>query len=90
MKVTISTSFAEDFKDVNDQSLHLKVKEVINSFKTAKNTSELSQIKKISGLDTAYRVGIGFYYIAFIATSATEIMILRLLHRDVILKVLEK
>jgi len=83
MDLKISSQFANDFKSLGDASLHTKMKNVLNDIKTAKNITDISQFKKISG--KAYKMGIGFYYIVGIISSQNEITLLRLLDRDQVL-----
>ncbi len=90
MEVKIATSFAADFKILNDNTLTKKIKSVLAIIKTAENIKEIAQLRKINGNDKAYKVGIGFYYIVAILTSEKEMTLLRFLHRDTLIKVIHR
>lgn len=86
MVLQISSQFASDFKTVQDISLREKVKSVLQTIKEARKVDDISHFKKISRNDSAYKMGIGFYYIVAVVSSETEIMLMRFLHRDQILQ----
>ncbi|MEW7289427.1 hypothetical protein [Aquimarina sp. 2304DJ70-9] len=88
MDLKISLSFANDFKTLNDISLTEKIKSILESIKTAKNIHVLTQFKGVKGDDKAYKMGIGFYFLIGVMTSENEITLIRLLHRDEIIRVL--
>ena len=86
MELRISSQFAFDFKAINDNSLSQKIKDVLSAIKNAKDIQELSSFRKINGNDKAYKIGIGFYYIIGLITADHELTLLRLLHRDMLMK----
>ncbi len=86
MRLKISKQFAKDFKTITDQSLRKKVKAVLNTIKTAPNIHYVTQFRAVSGNDNAYKMGIGFYYMLGIVTSDDEMILMRFLHRDVLMK----
>ncbi len=88
MNLKISSSFANDFKTINDVSLSEKIKSIVESIKTAENVYVLTQFKSISGNNKAYKMGIGFYFLIGVLTAENEITLMRLLHRDEVIKVL--
>ncbi|TSE04427.1 MULTISPECIES: hypothetical protein [Aquimarina] len=90
MKLKISEQFAKDFKLVKDVSLQEKVKNVLEMLKSAKNKDHVSQLRKIHGNDNAYKMGIGFYFLIAIMSSEQEIILMRLLHKDVLTQVLDR
>ncbi len=89
MQLKISSRFANDFKMVKDVSLHKKVENVLETIKTTKNIVNIPQFRSIQGNNHAYKMGIGFYYIVGILTSENEITLMRFLHRDDLIKVLD-
>ncbi len=90
MVLKISSQFAIDFKSVEDISLQEKVKSVLKTIKNAKNVADISHFKKVKGSNTAYKMGIGFYYIVGVTSSEKEITLIRFLKRDVLTKVIGK
>lgn len=88
MRLKTSLQFAIDFKRIKDVSLQHKLKHVLESVKTAKSVNDIPHFKKINGNDKAYKMGIGFYYLVGIMTSEQEITLMRLLHRDEVLRVI--
>lgn len=88
MDIKIATSFASDFKVLNDASLSDKVKSVLEQIKEAKSIAELSFFKEIQGGANAYKMRIGFYYLVGMMNSDTEIILLRFLHKDEVSKII--
>ncbi len=89
MKLKISTQFASDFKARSDSSLHSKIKEVFAMIKEAKAIEEIARFRRIEGNDSAYKMGIGFYYLLGIMTASDELTLMRFLHRDTLTEVLK-
>ncbi len=90
MHLKITSQFAKDFKGLKDNSLHEKLKEVLESIKKAKNIGDSNHFRKINGNPNAYKMGIGFYYVIGILTSTNEMTLMRFLHRDMLMNVLNQ
>ena len=86
MKVEFLSSFAKDIDSVNQKSDKLKLLKVIAQFERAIKISEISQIKKLSGHKSAYRIRIGDYRLGFFYESE-KIIIARFVHRKEIYKI---
>jgi len=56
MNVTYSTKFEKDLKKIKDKSLKLKIENVIINVENANSISDISNIKKLTGYQTAYRI----------------------------------
>ena len=69
MKVEFLSSFAKDIDSVNQKSDKLKLLKVIAQFERAIKISEISQIKKLSGHKSAYRIRIEDYRLGFFYES---------------------
>jgi mRNA interferase RelE/StbE len=69
MKVEFLSSFAKDIDSVNQKSDKLKLLKVIAQFERAITLIEISQIKKLSGHKSAYRIRIGDYRLGFFYES---------------------
>ncbi len=90
MELKISSQFASDFKNAGDNSLHRKVKSVFEMLKKANSINEITQFRKINGSSNSYKMGIGFYYMVGIITSENQLTLMRFLHRDMLMKVLDQ
>lgn len=86
MKVEFLSSFAKDIDSINQKSDKLKLLKVIAQFERAITLSEISQIKKLSGHKSAYRIRIGDYRLGFFYESE-KIIIARFVHRKEIYKI---
>ncbi|MFU8789603.1 MAG: type II toxin-antitoxin system RelE family toxin [Methylobacter sp.] len=85
MNVKFEARFAKDLRVIKT-SKHLdKIKEIINACKAAHDLSELSQIKKLRGYDSFYRIRLGNYRIGM-EIVGDEIIFTRFLHRKDIYK----
>ncbi len=90
MDVVLASSFAKDFRALNDRSLEAKVKSILESIKMAKNIASLTQFKEIYGSPNLFKMGIGFYLLVGVMTSENEITLIRCLHRDEVIKAIDK
>ncbi|CAK8720246.1 MAG: hypothetical protein CDV28_15712 [Candidatus Electronema aureum] len=61
MNVRFEAKFAKDLKQVSNGRLLKAVKELLLACKEAESLTEISQVKKLKGYDTFYRVRIGDY-----------------------------
>jgi mRNA interferase RelE/StbE len=86
MKVEFLSSFAKDIDSINQKSDKLKLLKVIAQFERAITLIEISQIKKLSGHKSAYRIRIGDYRLGFFYESE-KIIIARFVHRKEIYKI---
>jgi mRNA interferase RelE/StbE len=63
MKVKFRERFEKDLKKISDQKILLQIKSVILDVETAEKLSQISNLKKIKGHKTAYRIKLGDYRI---------------------------
>ena len=80
MKVAFEASFARDLKRVRDQQLLHRVRQAIESIKSAPDMGSVSSLKKIQGHETFYRIRLGDYRLG-IEVMGEEVIFVRLLHR---------
>jgi len=85
MNVLYEKSFLKDLKKRKDKILKKRVKSVITDIKRAEGRSELSNIEKLKGHDSAYKIRIGDYRMGLFIENDT-IIFSRLLHRREIYK----
>ena len=81
MIIRVSKTFLEDYNGISDATFQEAFKEVFQLLTTISHL-EHPQIKKVAGHDTAFRIGMGFYYIGLYQTSADEVVLMRLVHRE--------
>jgi mRNA interferase RelE/StbE len=80
LKVEFKASFARDLRKIKDFSIKKQVSQAIELVEKAHNLHEITNIKKITGVDTYFRIRIGDYRIGAIIEGETVIFV-RVLHR---------
>lgn len=80
MNVQFEAKFAKDLKQVSDGRLLKAVKELVLACKEVESLTEISQVKKLKGYDTFYRVRIGDYRIG-LKLAEDGLIFVRCLHR---------
>jgi len=80
LKVDFKNSFLKDIKRVKDKSVKQRLKEIIDAAEKAEQLQKISDIKKLKGSDSFYRIRIGDYRIGLLVTEDTVIFV-RFLHR---------
>jgi mRNA interferase RelE/StbE len=80
MNVRFEAKFAKDLKQISDGRLLKAVKELVLACKEAESLTVISQVKKLKGYDTFYRVRIGDYRIG-LALAKDGLIFVRCLHR---------
>jgi len=81
MKVKIDKSFVKDIDNIRDKRLLKKLQNVITIIENAKSFAEISNVKKIKGYSSYYRIRIGDYRLGFEEISGQGINLIRFLHR---------
>ncbi len=79
MRVEIRDSFVKDVKKTSLENKQ-KIKQILESIKTADTVTELRNIKKISGHKIFYRIRLGDYRLGFAIENDTLIL-LHFMHR---------
>ncbi len=85
MNVLYEKSFLKDLKKRTDSILKKRVGSIITEIKRAEDKSELSNIEKLKGHDSAYKIRIGDYRMGLFIEE-NSIIFSRLLHRKEIYK----
>ncbi len=80
MEVKYEKSFAKDLKNIREKVLLKRVKDIIEEVKKAENLNEISNIKKLKGYDTFYRIKFGDYRVGFEVVD-NKVIFTRFLHR---------
>ncbi len=80
MKVEYLKDFAKDVAKLKDGKLKQRIVGVINEVKAAKNIREISEIKKLKGFKSAYRIKVDAYRLGVFIENQT-IQFARFLHR---------
>ncbi len=80
MKVKYETSFEKDLNHLREPGILKKIKKVITEIKQAGTPYSLSNLKKLRGHDTFYRIRAGDYRIG-IEITEEYVIFTRVLHR---------
>jgi mRNA interferase RelE/StbE len=80
MKVQFESRFTKDLKKVKDKLLLSNIKQVIDECKTAQSLAEISNLKKLKGYQSFYRIRLGDYRIG-LEIADNQIIFTRFLHR---------
>lgn len=86
MKIEFLSKFYKDIDAINQKSDRAKLIKLINEIEAADSLSEISNLKKLSGHKSAYRIRIGDYRIGFFYESE-KVIFARIVHRKEIYKV---
>lgn len=85
MKVEFTKAFSKDLDIVSSKSVRLSLMKIIVKMEAAASLEEISNLKKLKGHKTAFRVRVGDYRLGFFLENST-ILIGRFLHRKDIYK----
>ncbi len=80
MQILFERSFSRDLKKVKDKQTLKRIKEVIAEVEAAASLSGLTNLKKLEGFDTYYRIRSGDYRIG-IEVLQDKIIFVRVLNR---------
>lgn len=80
MDIRFERSFGRDLANIRDKKLLRRVKDIIDEVEGSGDLSSISQLKKLKGYDTYYRVRLGDYRIGIEVLGDTLIFV-RFLHR---------
>lgn len=80
MIIKYEASFEKDLKNITDKGLLRKIKGIIEEVKKANGPSSISNLKKLRGYETFYRIRTGDYRIG-IEITQDKIIFTRILHR---------
>jgi mRNA interferase RelE/StbE len=75
MEFRFEKSFVRDFKKVKDKSLAKEILECIQRVSEASSVNQISNIKKITGYKSAYRIRTGNYRIGIVVEKNTAIFV---------------
>ena len=86
MKIVYSKSIVKDVRKIKNQQLIESIEAVIKDIKQANSLSELSQVAKMKGHPTAYRIRIGEYRMGLYCDNE-NVVLARFVKRNDIYKV---
>ena len=86
MKVIVKNSFEHDTKKLRDKNLLAAIEDAIKKAESAKDVSEIPQLKKLSGYKEFFRIRIRDYRIG-VSIENNEVSFTRFLHRKEIYRV---
>lgn len=80
MKVAFRASFLRDLENISDQSLHERIKKIIEEAETAADLTQVRNLKKLRGTANCYRIRMGEYRFGLLL-EADVLIFVRFLHR---------
>ncbi|OQX24382.1 MAG: plasmid stabilization protein [Desulfobacteraceae bacterium IS3] len=80
MKLAYEACFEKDLKNISDKNLLKKIKSTIEEIRKTDKLSSISNLKKLRGYETFYRIRIGDYRIG-IEIIEDCVIFTRVLHR---------
>jgi mRNA interferase RelE/StbE len=80
MKTIHSKNFARDLKKIKDKKILTLVANVIKAVESAPRLTDISNLEKLEGFKSAYRIRIGDYRLGCLCDAETVIFA-RFLHR---------
>ena len=83
MKVLFEKSFGRDLKKIRDKRLLKQVQETIDQIKVAASIGDVSNVKKMQGFDTYYRIRVGEYRIGIEILEGQVIFVCFLNRKDI-------
>jgi mRNA interferase RelE/StbE len=83
VKVAFEASFARDLKRIRDKQLLERVHQVIEFVKEAPTTGAVTELRKMQGYDTFYRIRLGDYRIGMEIVDDLVIFVCFLHRKDV-------
>ncbi|MDT8411502.1 MAG: type II toxin-antitoxin system mRNA interferase toxin, RelE/StbE family [Vicingaceae bacterium] len=85
MKLLFEDQFSKDLDKIIDKNTLKKVAKVIDSLEKEPSLTKITNLKKLKGIDAAYRIRLGDYRLCFFYQNQTAI-ITRILHRKHVYK----
>lgn len=86
MNIEFDKSFLKDIRKINDKKVRKNVERVILACKSAQQLSEITNIKKLSGYHSYYRIKIGDYRVGFELKTFDTLCLIAFKHRKDIYK----
>ena len=80
MRITFRKSFSRDLSKIQDQAILARVGQIISQIEAAEDLQQISNVKKITGSSTLYRIRVGDYRIG-VAVQKDALEFVRCLHR---------
>lgn len=80
MIIDYKASFQRDIKKLKDKEQAARLKEIISEIKSAKNLSEIKNLRKMEGSPNHYRIKTGDYRIGAVLSGGTVVLV-RFLNR---------
>ena len=80
MNVSYKTSFTRDLKRIKEKRVKQQIKAAIEEVKEADRLGDISNMLKMKGHDTYYRIWVGDYRVG-LHVADDEVVFVRCLHR---------
>jgi mRNA interferase RelE/StbE len=86
MKVSFDKSFIKALVKIKNPIVLRRIEDIIYTLESAKSIEQVSNIKKLIGYSSYYRIKTGVYRIGFELINSDEIKLITILHRKDIYK----
>ena len=86
MNIVFDRSFSKSLNKLNEQEIRTKIEQVIIEVESADSLIHITNLKKMQGFKTFYRIRIGDYRIGIELENATTLRFIIVLHRTDIYK----
>jgi mRNA interferase RelE/StbE len=86
MKVSFDKSFIKALVKIKNPIVLRRIEDIIYTLESAKSIEQVSNIKKLIGYSSYYRIKSGVYRIGFELINSDEIKLITILHRKDIYK----
>lgn len=86
MILQFDESFEKSIKKLKDPKLKIRLINLIEDFENADSLTEISNVKKMQGFQTFYRVRLGDYRVGFELQEDNSILFILVAHRKEIYK----
>lgn len=83
MEILFERSFARDLKKIKDKRLIKQVRDVIREVEIAAGLSDITNVKKLRGFDSYYRIRVGEYRVGIELSDGKVIFVCVLARKDI-------
>jgi len=86
MNIEFDRSFEKSLDKIKNKALFQKIEKIITEFERARTLNDLSNVKKLTGFRSYYRIRIGEYRLGFEMRSENTLRFIIIAHRKDIYK----
>jgi mRNA interferase RelE/StbE len=90
VKIQFRASFAKDLRNIKNKDLLKRINEIIEQVETAQTSQDITNLKKLKGDSSTYRIRAGEYRIGLIVESDTVTFVRCLNRKEIYRKLSQK